>query len=269
VDSFDGPSPAPLAQSGKPGASTKRSQLESPPDEKGTLWQIERKSPCLRTNISANADVTAVGAMIQEKKFEEGMNYSRASSGDNTTKGSEEGDPELEKRLQAIEELMRAQKLDFERAQKEIAARDAAAATRKAAEYAAKQKADAARKAAEEKAAWEERIKNERRTAEEKDAEKAARAAAKAAVLKAEADAKAVVENAIRESKEAVLKAKEEANEAVAKAQKDAELLIEQALTARKEKKKPLKFKDAVGRRFSFPFDLCATWAVSIDYFFD
>jgi hypothetical protein len=26
------------------------------------------------------------------------------------------------------------------------------------------------------------------------------------------------------------------------------------------EKKKPLKFKDAVGRKFSFPFHLCATW---------
>jgi hypothetical protein len=29
------------------------------------------------------------------------------------------------------------------------------------------------------------------------------------------------------------------------------------------EKKKPIKFKDAVGRKFSFPFHLCCTWAVS------
>ncbi|KAH6678037.1 hypothetical protein B0J14DRAFT_474347 [Halenospora varia] len=27
------------------------------------------------------------------------------------------------------------------------------------------------------------------------------------------------------------------------------------------EPKKPIKFKDAVGRKFSFPFHLCATWA--------
>jgi hypothetical protein len=27
--------------------------------------------------------------------------------------------------------------------------------------------------------------------------------------------------------------------------------------------KKPIKFKDAVGRKFSFPFELCSTWAVS------
>jgi Ubiquitin-like domain len=26
---------------------------------------------------------------------------------------------------------------------------------------------------------------------------------------------------------------------------------------------KPVKFKDAIGRKFSFPFELCATWAVS------
>lgn len=28
------------------------------------------------------------------------------------------------------------------------------------------------------------------------------------------------------------------------------------------EKKKPIKFKDAVGRKFSFPFELCRTWQV-------
>ena len=27
-------------------------------------------------------------------------------------------------------------------------------------------------------------------------------------------------------------------------------------------KSKPIKFKDAVGRKFTFPFDLCKTWAV-------
>jgi hypothetical protein len=30
------------------------------------------------------------------------------------------------------------------------------------------------------------------------------------------------------------------------------------------DKKKPIKFKDAVGRKFSFPFHLCSTWAVSL-----
>ena len=30
-----------------------------------------------------------------------------------------------------------------------------------------------------------------------------------------------------------------------------------------KEKDKPLKFQDAIGRKFSFPFHLCNTWSVS------
>ena len=45
---------------------------------------------------------------------------------------------------------------------------------------------------------------------------------------------------------------------------------LEQALckfklaTDPNDKKKPIKFKDAVGRKFSFPFRLCTTWAVSL-----
>jgi hypothetical protein len=30
------------------------------------------------------------------------------------------------------------------------------------------------------------------------------------------------------------------------------------------EKKKPIKFEDAIRRKYSFPFELCATWAVRI-----
>ena len=37
--------------------------------------------------------------------------------------------------------------------------------------------------------------------------------------------------------------------------------------TENTDKKKPIRFKDAVGRKFSFPFDLCATWAVSFPLF--
>jgi len=35
-----------------------------------------------------------------------------------------------------------------------------------------------------------------------------------------------------------------------------------------KPDKKPIKFKDAVGRKFSFPFELAATWAVSVKFTF-
>jgi hypothetical protein len=35
-----------------------------------------------------------------------------------------------------------------------------------------------------------------------------------------------------------------------------------------KSKSKPIKFKDAVGRKFSFPFDLCKTWGGRFDHRF-
>lgn len=42
-----------------------------------------------------------------------------------------------------------------------------------------------------------------------------------------------------------------------------AQLAAAMPLPPPKEKKKPIKFKDAVGRKFSFPFHLCNTWIVS------
>ena len=189
------------------------------------------------------------------------------------------GDPEVEKKLLAFEEAMKNQKIDFEKAQREIAARDAAdAAAKKNAEEAAL----AAAKAAEDKAAWEKRltdekkeaqklgaenakkqIEAEKKKAEEKAAEEKERADAKAAVAKAEADSKAAIEKAEKERKEAVEKAEKEAKEAVAKAEKEAKEAIEKAVAPKDDKKKPIKFKDAVGRKFSFPFELCATWGVN------
>lgn len=211
------------------------------------------------------------------------------------------GDPEVEKKLLAIEQLMKTQKIDFENAQKELAARDAAdAANKKAAEEkeaaakkAAEEKEAAAKKAAEEKEAWEKKLAEEKKAAlakgaedaknqieaEKKKAEQAAaeekeKADAKAAVAKAEADAKAAVEKAEKERKEAVEKAEKEAKEAITKAEKEAKESIDKAekeakesidkaLAPKDDKRKPIKFKDAVGRKFSFPFHLCATWAVS------
>lgn len=188
-------------------------------------------------------------------------------------------DLDLERRLLAIEELMTTQKIDFDKAQKEIG-------SKKAAELAEQQKAEAdmlaAKIAAEEWAAWEKKLEEgkkaarvegsenakkhvqaDREIAEEKAAKEKARADAKAAVLKAEADAKAAVERAEAEAKAAIEKAQKQAAEAVAEAQKRAEFLVEQALAPVKdEKKRPVKFKDAIGRKFSFPFHLCATWAV-------
>ncbi|KAI5811534.1 hypothetical protein DFH27DRAFT_474771, partial [Peziza echinospora] len=82
----------------------------------------------------------------------------------------------------------------------------------------------------EERKLDEERRARERRDKEERE-EREARARAAA-----EAEAK---EKAAREAEEQKRKEEE---------------------AAKNVKKKPLKFRDAVGRKFSFPFELCNTW---------
>ncbi len=94
------------------------------------------------------------------------------------------------------------------------------------------------------------------------DAEVAAAAAAKAKAEKeaAEAAAKAAFEEGLKAKYEAEKKAAEDkAAEEVAKAKAEADA-AKAALPPTEEKKKPIKFKDALGRKFSFPFHLCQTW---------
>lgn len=178
------------------------------------------------------------------------------------------GDPEMEKKMLAIEEKMKNQSIDFERAKREIEARDAAAARAK---LEGEARAEAERKAKEEKEAWEKKLDEEKKAAQKLGAENARKqieadrrkAEEKAAEEKAMADAKAAVEKAEKEAKEAVAKAEKEAKEAVAKAEKEAKETVDKALAPKDDKKKPIRFKDAVGRKFSFPFHLCATWGVS------
>jgi hypothetical protein len=40
--------------------------------------------------------------------------------------------------------------------------------------------------------------------------------------------------------------------------------LFKRLENALQKREKPIKFKDAVGREFSFPFDFCKTWAVGL-----
>jgi hypothetical protein len=99
-------------------------------------------------------------------------------------------------------------------------------------------------------------------------ADKAAKDAAeaeKAKEIKAASDsaAKEAKEQADQEHKEAAEKAEKAAKEAAEKAAKEAEAAeAAKPPPAPKEKQKPIKFKDAVGRKFSFPFHLCSTWSV-------
>lgn len=45
------------------------------------------------------------------------------------------------------------------------------------------------------------------------------------------------------------------------------QFLSQPGILDNESKKKPIRFKDAVGRKFSFPFHLCATWAVSYNHY--
>jgi hypothetical protein len=115
---------------------------------------------------------------------------------------------------------------------------------------------EAAREAALEKAAADKVAAEERAAADKKIADEAAAKAT--AIAKAEAEKKAA---------EDAVKAKKAAEEAAAIAAAEAKKAAEEAAAAANipqlEKKKPIKFKDAVGRKFSFPFHLCSTWQVS------
>lgn len=117
------------------------------------------------------------------------------------------------------------------------------------------------RKVAEEVAKMKATMEEAARAKEVADA-KAKFEAEVAAVQKAKDDEeKAKADAAAKEKYEADLKAKFEDEIKAAKAEADAAKAL--AAPPKEEKKKPIKFKDAVGRKFSFPYHLCQTWAVS------
>lgn len=123
---------------------------------------------------------------------------------------------------------------------------DAKAKVEAAAELAAiKAKAEA-----EGKLKYEAEIKAKKEAA---DADAAAR-------KKLTEEIKAKAEADIKTKQENEAKAKEEADAAKAKAEADAKALAAALAPKGAEKKAPIKFKDAVGRKFSFPFNLCQTW---------
>ncbi|KAL2063264.1 hypothetical protein VTL71DRAFT_5069 [Oculimacula yallundae] len=100
---------------------------------------------------------------------------------------------------------------------------------------------------AEEKAAWEKRLKEEI-----ENAKKAAEA------VKKKAEEKAAQDKAKTDADAELAKFKEEA----AEAKKEANKALDNLKTPPpRDDRKPIRFKDAVGRKFSFPFHLCATWA--------
>jgi hypothetical protein len=117
---------------------------------------------------------------------------------------------------------------------------------------------EAERKAAAAKVAKEE--------AEKKAAEALAEATKKAKAA-AEAEAETKAKTAAEEHKKALDEAKAAAETAkeAEEAAKKAEEVAKKEAAAAKPPEAPIKFKDAVGRKFSFPWQICKTWKVSCE----
>lgn len=111
--------------------------------------------------------------------------------------------------------------------------------------------------AREERAAHEKQIADDAAAAARAEAEQ--KAAEEAAQAKKEAD-----EAAAAAAAEAAAAATEAANAAAAEAVAAATTAASNQPPPAPEKKKPIKFKDAVGRKFNFPFELCCTWQVKM-----
>ncbi|KIV94530.1 hypothetical protein, variant 1 [Exophiala mesophila] len=133
---------------------------------------------------------------------------------------------------------------------------------RKAAEQAAREQqirneaAAAALKAAADEAA----ARAEKAAAEKKIADDAAAAAKQAAESEAAAAAAAAQDAAKKVQEEADAKVKE-AEAAAAKAKAEAEEAEKKAAAAAPpEKKAPVRFKDAIGRNYNFPWERCCRW---------
>ena len=152
-----------------------------------------------------------------------------------------------EDKLAKLEQLILAQK---EEQLKREAAVEAARAADKA-EADAKVAKEAAEKAAQAEAA-----------AKLLEAAKAAREEAEAKAAKEAEETKAAHDKALAEAKaaqEEIEKARKAVEEEMEKAKKAAEEELAK-LKPSDAPKPPIKFKDAVGRKFSFPWHLCKTW---------
>ncbi|KAI9718335.1 MAG: hypothetical protein M1828_006737 [Chrysothrix sp. TS-e1954] len=118
---------------------------------------------------------------------------------------------------------------------------------------------------------WEARLEAEKKAAEAKEAEKAAKAEAERQKNEAVADAakkaKDIAEDEAnakaKEAQEKHEKAIKEAREATDKAKKAEEKAKENEAKLKPtpdDAKSPITFKDALGRRFQFPWRYCKTW---------
>ncbi|KAI5358414.1 hypothetical protein Slin15195_G108670 [Septoria linicola] len=178
-------------------------------------------------------------------------------------------EPEKNKDIEALKELLTKKKEEDTKDQdvkndeisalKELIKKHEQERAAREKQYIAEKEAEAAARAAE-KAKAEEEKKRKQEIAEaskkaKEDAEKKADEAAKKAKDEAEAAAKKA-----KEEHEKKLADAEKAKEESEKAKKALEEQIEKSKPTPDSQKAPIRFKDAVGRKFSFPWSICKTW---------
>lgn len=134
--------------------------------------------------------------------------------------------------------------------EREAAVEEAAKAKIAKAEAEAKKAEEISKASAAAAAAAREEVVKQYQAAEK---DKAAKAEAEAQKAEEIAKASASAAAAAREEVEKEHQAAADANKEKAAAAKPP--------APPKEKDKPIKFKDAIGRRFNFPFDVCNTWS--------
>ncbi|CAK7198276.1 hypothetical protein SEUCBS139899_000936 [Sporothrix eucalyptigena] len=182
---------------------------------------------------------------------------------ENERKAEAEKKAQHEQALARIEAEARAKFENERREEENKKKRDAEIAA--AAEAALKAKMEAAEAAARAKAAADFKAEMEAKEAAEKKIKEEIEWRKKLeeeAKLKAEIEARTKLEEERKKAEEA--KAAEEEKKKADKAMR--EKIVEETKAklvedAKKNEKLPIKFKDAVGRKFSFPFHLCQTWA--------
>ncbi|KUI52761.1 hypothetical protein VP1G_00071 [Cytospora mali] len=229
----------------------------------------ERKAEAERqrqhAEMMARAEREARERIEKERKEEAERARQHAEA---MAKAEREAKEKYEAALKAEEERKEKEAEERKRAEETIRLKIAAEA--KAAEEAKKLAEKQAAEEAERKKLFEEelRLKAEKAWRDKVEADKLAEAEKKAA----EAAAKLKYENEARikldkekkqaeaeaAAKEAAKKEREELEKKIADEAKAK--LEEEAKKATGEEKEPIKFKDAVGRKFNLPFNLCATW---------
>ncbi|KAL1852005.1 hypothetical protein Daus18300_012360 [Diaporthe australafricana] len=228
--------------------------------------KAEAERQRMHAEMMAKAERDARDRIEKERKEEAERQRQHAEA---MAKAEREAKEKYEAALKAEEERKAQQEEERKRAEEN--ARLKLEAEIKAAEEAKKLAEKQAAEEAERKKLFEEetRVRAEKelrdKIAADKKAEEEKKSAEEAAKLKYENEARLKLEKERLDAEDAKQKeeaAKKEREELLKKYEEEAKVkAAEEAKKAAGDDKEPIKFKDAVGRKFNFPWNLCATWS--------